>query len=67
MPNQNAALERLRTICLSFPETTERPSHGAPCFFVRDKSTFVHAWLNGHHGNRFPHLWRVAALDRSTG
>lgn len=53
-------LEKLREICLSFPETTERLSHGAPSFFVRDKSTFVNAWLNGHHGNDFPHLWCAA-------
>jgi hypothetical protein len=53
-------LGRLREICLSFPEATERLSHGTPCFFVRDKSTFVYAWLNGHHDNGFPHLWCAA-------
>jgi hypothetical protein len=44
-------LERLRAICLSFPEVTERPSHGAPTWFVRDKTTFVTFWQKGHHGN----------------
>jgi len=34
-------LARVRKICLSFPEVTERPSHGAPAFFVRGKTTFV--------------------------
>jgi hypothetical protein len=53
-------LERLRAICLSFPETNERPSHGAPTFFVRNKSTFVMAHLEGHHGNTFPHFWCAA-------
>jgi uncharacterized protein YdhG (YjbR/CyaY superfamily) len=28
-------LKRLREICLAFPETSERLSHGAPTFFVR--------------------------------
>ena len=32
---------RLRAICLPLPEVTERPSHGAPTFFVRDKKSFV--------------------------
>jgi uncharacterized protein YdhG (YjbR/CyaY superfamily) len=30
---RQAALERLRTIRATLPETTERPSHGAPSFF----------------------------------
>jgi hypothetical protein len=50
----------LREICLSFPEVTERPSHSAPTFFVRGKSSFVTAWLEGHHSNTFPHLWCAA-------
>ncbi len=53
-------LARLREICLSFPEATERLSHGAPSFFVRDKKTFVNAWLEGHHADNFPHLWCAA-------
>jgi hypothetical protein len=47
---------RLRAICLAFPEVTERPSHGAPTWFVRDKSAFVTLWADGHHANQFPHL-----------
>jgi hypothetical protein len=53
-------LDRLRQICLAFPEVTERPSHGAPTFFVRDKSTFVTLWAAGHHRDEFPHLWCAA-------
>jgi hypothetical protein len=57
----NASLaERLRAICLALPEVTERPSHGAPTFFVRDKSSFVTLWPDGHHGDQFPHLWCAA-------
>jgi hypothetical protein len=52
--------ERLREICLALPEATERPSHGAPTWFVRDKSSFVTLWADGHHGNQFPHLWCAA-------
>jgi hypothetical protein len=50
----------LREICSGFPEVTERPSHGAPTWFVRDKSSFVTLWANGHHDHHFPHLWCAA-------
>jgi hypothetical protein len=63
-------LKRLRAICLALPEVTERPSHGAPTWFVRDKSSFVSLWANGHHQNQFPHLWCAAppgAQEELTG
>ncbi|HKA03730.1 MAG TPA: MmcQ/YjbR family DNA-binding protein, partial [Acidimicrobiales bacterium] len=53
-------LDRLRAICLSLPEVTERLSHGAPTWFVRDKSTFVTYWGEGHHADQFPHFWCAA-------
>jgi len=52
--------ERLRAICLALPEVTERPSHGAPTWFVRGKKSFVTLWADGHHDNQFPHLWCAA-------
>jgi hypothetical protein len=52
--------EQVRAICLALPEVTERPSHGAPMFFVRDKFSFVTVWEQGHHRNQFPHLWCAA-------
>ncbi len=48
---------RLRDICLALPEVTERPSHGAPAWFIRDKKSFATLWASGHHGDDFPHLW----------
>jgi hypothetical protein len=53
-------IRRVRAVCLAFPGATERPSHGTPTFFVRDRSAFVYAWLDGHHDNGFPHLWCAA-------
>jgi hypothetical protein len=53
-------LERLRAICLALPEVSERPSHGAPAWFVRDRRPFVHLWPDGHHQQDFPHLWCAA-------
>ena len=52
--------EKVRRICLSFPEVTERLSHGAPTFFVRGKKTFLMAWTTGHHEDRFPTVWCAA-------
>lgn len=53
-------LTRLRRVCLALPEVTERPSHGAPTWFIRDKRAFVTLWEHGHHGDEFPHLWCAA-------
>ncbi|MFC7545127.1 MmcQ/YjbR family DNA-binding protein [Plantactinospora sp. GCM10030261] len=53
-------LTRLRDICLALPEVSERPSHGSPTWFVRDKKVFVTLHQNGHHQNDFPHLWCAA-------
>ena len=55
-------LDRMRVICLALPEVTERPSHGAPSWFVRDKGMFVTLMADGHHDNQFPHLWCAAPL-----
>ena len=44
-------LARLREICLSFPESTERLSHGEPTWFVRDKKVFV-TYADHHHDDR---------------
>ncbi len=44
-------LQRLRSICLALPETTERLSHGEPTFFVRDRKVFV-TYADHHHDDR---------------
>jgi hypothetical protein len=43
-------LDAVREISLALPETTERPSHGAPTFFVRGKRSFATVW-DSHHGD----------------
>lgn len=53
-------LERIRQLCLSFPETNERLSHGSPTFFIRDKKSFVqYHWY--HHDDGRIALWCAAA------
>jgi hypothetical protein len=46
----------IRAVCDGLPEVTERPSHGAPTWFVRDRTAFVTVWPDGHHRDDFPHL-----------
>lgn len=52
------SLTRLRRLCLSLPETTERLSHGEPTWFVRDKKTFV-MYADHHHDDRVG-FWSAA-------
>lgn len=54
----NGVEDRVRAICLRFPEATERLSHGSPAFFVGRQ--FVMVWPHGHHDQDFPHLWCAA-------
>lgn len=41
-------VDRVRRICLSLPETTEKLSHGEPTFFVR-KKVFAACSINHHN------------------
>jgi hypothetical protein len=53
-------LERIRELCLGLPEVSERPSHGAPTFFVRGKRAFLMVLTNHHGDGRFA-IWCAAA------
>jgi hypothetical protein len=55
----DASVQRLRALCLALPETTERLSHGEPCFFVRDKKVFV-MLDDRHHGAEHLGFWCAA-------
>lgn len=48
-------LHRVRKICVSLPETTERISHGEPTFFVRNKVYAMFA--NNHHDDGHVAIW----------
>jgi hypothetical protein len=56
---RDRVLERLREVCLGLPETSERLSHGAPTFFVREKRAFVMVMTDHHGDGRFA-LWCAA-------
>ena len=57
--DRERTLERLREICLGFPEASERLSHGAPTFFVREKKAFLMVVTNHHGDGRFA-VWCAA-------
>ena len=59
MVDRDRILERVRAICLELPETSERLSHGAPTFFVRDKRAFLMVLTNHHGDGRFA-IWCAA-------
>jgi hypothetical protein len=67
-------LTRVRAVCLTLPETSERLSHGGPAFFVRttlargpaggfptprNTACFV-MFLNDHHGDGRLAIWCAA-------
>ena len=56
----------VRNICLAFPETSERLSHGEPTFFVRDKRSFATVWDNHHGDGRFALICAAPAGMQTT-
>lgn len=57
--NEQGVLELVRDIALALPETSERLSHGAPTFFIRNKKTFV-MFMKDHHGDGRVGIWASA-------
>src|SRR5689334_3693516 len=54
--SDEAAIERLRKLCLKFPEANERTSHGEPTWFAGKGKVF--AMLdNHHHGSAHLAVW----------
>jgi hypothetical protein len=62
---KDATLARIRSLCLGLPETSERLSHGAPTFFIREKRSFLMV-LDDHHGDGRFAIW-CAAPDGMQG
>ena len=58
--SKEAVLARVRELCLALPEVSERPSHGAPTFFVQGKRSFLMV-LDDHHGDGRFAIWCAAA------
>jgi len=52
-------LDRVRALCMALPEVTERPSHGAPTWFIAGKKTFL-TFHSDHHGDGILGFWCAA-------
>jgi hypothetical protein len=52
-------LTRVRELCLGLPEVSERPSHGAPTWFIGGKRSFA-TCHDDHHGDGRFALWCAA-------
>ena len=53
------AARPVRAACLALPQSSERPSHGGPAFFIRDKKCFV-MFLDDHHEDGRLAIWCAA-------
>lgn len=58
----DANLDRLRSIALGLPGVTERLSHGARCFFVRDKRPICYYHDEGFSSDGRGAIWCPAPL-----
>jgi hypothetical protein len=58
-PGTAKTLDRVRRLCLAYPEVSERLSHGSPTFFIRAKTTFV-MFVDNHHGDGRLAIWCAA-------
>jgi len=56
MAKKSDALARVRDVCMAFPATEERLSHGAPTFFAGGKKSFV-MFMDDHHGDGRLAIW----------
>ena len=50
LPGAAAALKKVRAVCLALPEVVERPSHGAPTFFIGKGKSFLN-FSDNHHAD----------------
>jgi phosphoribosylglycinamide formyltransferase-1/phosphoribosylamine--glycine ligase/phosphoribosylglycinamide formyltransferase/phosphoribosylformylglycinamidine cyclo-ligase len=60
-PDPDADLQRIRAICMTFPEAAEKLSHGSPAFFIEKGKVYAYFWHN-HHGDG-----HTAALVKTSG
>ena len=57
----SSPIDRVREICLSFPEAHEVEAWGEPTFRVRNKLFAMHSSANTHHGKGREGMWIASA------
>ena len=55
-------LDRVRAILMALPEVNERPSHGEPAWFYRDKRQIA-MYSDHHHGDPHLSVWCAATPE----
>ena len=55
-------IDRVRRICLAFPEASEKEAWGEPTFRVRNKLFAMYSSATNHHGRGREGLWCNAPL-----
>jgi hypothetical protein len=60
--NSDAVLQRVRDVCMVFPGTEEKLSHGAPSFFAAGKM-FI-SFVDDHHGDGRLAVWAKASPEK---
>jgi hypothetical protein len=56
-------MNRLRRLCLAFPEAHEVEAWGEPTFRVRNKLFAMYAAADNHHGGGRPAVWCKATRE----
>jgi predicted DNA-binding protein (MmcQ/YjbR family) len=54
---EESLIEKLRTLCMSFPEANEKASHGEPTWFAGPKGKVFAMLDNHHHGAKHLAVW----------
>ena len=54
---RQAQLDRVRRMCAAMPSVTEKPSHGAPTFFVEKNKGVFAMFADDHHNDGRLALW----------
>ena len=59
---QESHLDRVRRICSGMPSVFEKPSHGAPTFFVQKYKNVFAVFANDHHQDGHLAVWLPAPV-----
>jgi len=65
MNTERPELGKIRQICKGLADTTERPSHGAPTFFIKGKRSYL-MFHSDHHGDGRLAVWCAARPGAQT-
>jgi uncharacterized protein YdhG (YjbR/CyaY superfamily) len=58
--SRESQLERVRRLCATMPSAFEKPSHGAPTFFVEKSKGVFTMFVNNHHDDGELAVWLAA-------